>query len=127
MEKVPQTMTMEEWCVFSHRAFHLGDPRARLMLGRLYKKAAHVKDNMRYALLWLGMAYVSLQRQGPIDPVLQREILEEMSYVEDDLSEEEITYISRLAKDASILPFGLCKEGVPSEEEVERFRILVSQ
>ncbi len=127
MQDLPKTMSLEEWCDFSYHAVHLGDPRARLTLARLYKEATHVADNMRYALFWLGMASESYKRKSATDAFLRREIIEEMSKIEEQLSDEEWDYILYLTKCASILPFGISGESVPSDEEVESFRKLVSQ
>ncbi len=127
MDDLPQSMTMEEWYDLSYRAVHLGDPEARLALARLYRKAAHVKHNMRYAQFWLGMAFASYVSRGETELLFHQEIIDESSEIQKDQSEEEIMYMTYWSNGSITPPFGISDESAPSDEEVERFRKRVFQ
>ncbi len=118
MKDVPETLSMEEWCVFTYRAWHLGDPRARLGLARLYKGCANIQHNTRYALFWLLMAYESLLRHEGEDPVIEQELEEEISAVEGQLSEEVVHYVRSTAGWMSEYSFGVSNENAPSDVEI---------
>ncbi len=117
-----KTMSMEEWCGFSYRVCHLGDPGARLQLARLYKRCPHVKDNMRYALFWLVMAHESHLQGGGRDAALGRELSDEISAVSGDLADREVEHVVGKAKYASEHSLGVSNQSAPSSGEAFEFR-----
>ncbi len=119
MNDMPQSMSMEQWCVFMYRAWHLSDPDARLNLARLYKKCANLQYNMHYALFWLFMAYEAFLRQGGQDSVLRQELEEEISTVEGQVSKAVADFVYCNARYKSQFSFGVSEESAPSDEEIE--------
>ncbi len=116
-----KTMSMEEWCGFSYKVCHLGDPGARLQLARLYKRCTHINDNMRYALFWLVMAHESYLSRGAANFAFAREISEEIGTVARGLSDREVEHVKDKAKDASKYSFGVANHSAPSDAEVDKF------
>ncbi len=108
---------MEEWCVFAYRAWHLGDPRARLGLARLYNGCTNIQHNTRYALFWLLMARESFLLQEE-DPVIEQQVEEEISAVEGQLSKEVVHYVRSTAGWMSEYSFGVSDESAPSDAEI---------
>ncbi len=127
MDDLPETMSREEWCVFSYRACHQGNPTARLQLARVYKRCTHVKDNMRYALFWLVMANESYLKQGGGNVILRSELSEEISAAAGALSAREVEYVKHRAEWAARYSFGLSNQSAPSDEEVDKFCDEMSQ
>ncbi len=116
MIDVQETLSMEEWCVLAYRAWHVGDPRARLGLARLYN-GTNIQHNTRYALFWLLMARESFLLQEE-DPVIEQKVEEEISAVEGQLSKEVVHYVRSTAGWMSEYSFGVSEESAPSDVEI---------